>query len=256
MSEHFIAKIADLLDGKADIRSISDEDISELLSSHPYSPYSHLLHYLKAKSANREDTNQLLQKLALYSPDRAWLQEVLSTGFQNIEVPDAAPEPAVPAEGKDPNLDNFIFEFDFNGEPSLNKAAETPSVKKDTKGDHTLEESASPDVEEEYSPMKGSYIEWLKSMRPVEDENATADLSKDTSSEQKTQQKEEIVVEQNTRKEDDLFGGIITETLAQLLANQGQIEKAISMYERLSLIFPDKSAFFAAKIKQLKSNIT
>ena len=57
-------------------------------------------------------------------------------------------------------------------------------------------------------------------------------------------------------EDDDLFGGIITETLAELLANQGQIEKAIKMYEKLSLIFPNKSAFFAAKIEQLKSNIT
>ena len=45
---------------------------------------------------------------------------------------------------------------------------------------------------------------------------------------------------------------IISETLAELLAKQGSRKKAIQMYERLSLIFPEKSAFFAAKIEKLK----
>ena len=46
---------------------------------------------------------------------------------------------------------------------------------------------------------------------------------------------------------------LATETLADLLARQGQNEKAIKMYERLSLKFPEKSAYFAAKIEQLKN---
>ncbi len=46
--------------------------------------------------------------------------------------------------------------------------------------------------------------------------------------------------------------GIASETLAAILAKQGQIEKAIKMYERLILIFPEKSAYFAAQIAKLK----
>ena len=45
---------------------------------------------------------------------------------------------------------------------------------------------------------------------------------------------------------------IISETLARLLVKQGYRDKAITMYERLSLAFPDKSAFFAAEIEKLK----
>ena len=45
---------------------------------------------------------------------------------------------------------------------------------------------------------------------------------------------------------------IISETLAELLVKQGSRKKAIRMYERLSLIFPEKSTFFAEKIDQLK----
>lgn len=46
---------------------------------------------------------------------------------------------------------------------------------------------------------------------------------------------------------------LATETLAALLERQGQYEKAIEIYERLSLKFPKKSAFFAEKIQQLKN---
>lgn len=46
--------------------------------------------------------------------------------------------------------------------------------------------------------------------------------------------------------------GLISETLANLLANQGQNDKAIKMFERLMVKNPEKSAFFAAKIEELK----
>ncbi|GAB4494469.1 MAG: hypothetical protein OHK0019_20900 [Saprospiraceae bacterium] len=45
---------------------------------------------------------------------------------------------------------------------------------------------------------------------------------------------------------------VISETLARLLAKQGYRDKAIDMYERLRLTFPEKSAYFAAEIEKLK----
>jgi hypothetical protein len=48
---------------------------------------------------------------------------------------------------------------------------------------------------------------------------------------------------------------IASETLADLLANQGNIEQAIKMYEVLCLENPDKNRFFAQKIQLLKENL-
>jgi predicted negative regulator of RcsB-dependent stress response len=45
---------------------------------------------------------------------------------------------------------------------------------------------------------------------------------------------------------------VISETLARLLVQQGHKEKAINMYQRLSLAFPEKSEYFAAEIDKLK----
>jgi hypothetical protein len=45
---------------------------------------------------------------------------------------------------------------------------------------------------------------------------------------------------------------VLTEAMAEVLTKQGKREKAIEMYEKLSLINPSKSAYFAAKIESLK----
>jgi hypothetical protein len=43
----------------------------------------------------------------------------------------------------------------------------------------------------------------------------------------------------------------VTETMAEVLAKQGMPERARIVYEKLSLLNPNKSAYFAAKIEQL-----
>ncbi|MCS7035864.1 MAG: hypothetical protein RMJ33_03110 [Saprospiraceae bacterium] len=47
---------------------------------------------------------------------------------------------------------------------------------------------------------------------------------------------------------------IASETLARLYAQQGYRDKAIEMYQRLMVLHPEKSAFFAAQIEALTKN--
>ena len=51
----------------------------------------------------------------------------------------------------------------------------------------------------------------------------------------------------------ELDTALVSETLAQLLVKQGQYSKARSMYEKLCLIIPEKSGFFANEIEKIQN---
>ncbi len=46
--------------------------------------------------------------------------------------------------------------------------------------------------------------------------------------------------------------GLYTETLAQIYAQQGYYQQAIEVYSKLSLLYPEKSAYFASLVQEIK----
>lgn len=88
-----------------------------------------------------------------------------------------------------------------------------------------------------------SFTEWLKTMKklhPTQTGNAAETSDKQNSN--------IMQLAENSNKEDE----IITEAMADVLMQQGRIDKAVEVLKKLSLLNPSKNTYFAAKIDKLK----
>lgn len=90
-----------------------------------------------------------------------------------------------------------------------------------------------------------SFTDWLRSMKKISPTQGTETAAEMDDLTSKSIQK--IAEYSNEAKE------IITEAMAEVWAKQGHREKAVEIYEKLSLLNPSKSHYFAARIEALKA---
>ena len=86
------------------------------------------------------------------------------------------------------------------------------------------------------------FTHWLKHMKKLGPEDATEVIAR-------TQTEADI---QKIAESSNTVRAVVTEAMASVLEKQGKKDKAIELYKKLSFLNPDKSAYFASKIKNLK----
>jgi len=139
--------------------------------------------------------------------------------------------------------DHELFEIDFEEE------IKSPAIPEPVAAEHENAEQSSPEPEPIKAQTDGreqkkrkqadlidKFIELNPRIEPVKDipDYPLEDLSKP-------------YVEEK--------GGFISETLARIYLNQGYYSRAMDIYERLCLTFPEKSSYFAAQIEKIKEQI-
>ena len=82
-----------------------------------------------------------------------------------------------------------------------------------------------------------SFTEWLKIMKKVHVEQLNDEIADNN----------DLIIQQIAEKS-NIEVEAITEAMAEVLIQQGKTDKAIEIYQKLSLLNPVKSAYFAAKI--------
>ncbi len=85
-----------------------------------------------------------------------------------------------------------------------------------------------------------SFTEWLKEMKKLQPDQLPL------------QSEQADLTIQKLAEASNLGGEVETEAMAEVLIQQGKKQKALNVYKKLSLLDPSKSAYFAAKINQLK----
>ncbi len=107
----------------------------------------------------------------------------------------------------------------------------------------SLEENQNPS--DRLGRQMKSFTEWLKVMKRLPQKTVEAgELAPDIIGEHKIQA---IAAHSVEGREP------VTETMAEVLAKQGMLQKAADVYHKLSLLNPDKSSYFAAKIGEIQS---
>lgn len=89
-----------------------------------------------------------------------------------------------------------------------------------------------------------SFTEWLRSMKKLPHTGDGPSFPEDPGRQQLVLRSAESSLEDRE---------VYTEAMAEVWAKQGNLQKARSIYEKLSLLNPSKSPYFAAKIDQLKA---
>ncbi len=272
-----INKLAFSLFKKNSLEECNVEEIAELVRQYPYFSSAQLLLAAKQKQTNKEAFEKQLTTTSLHVDNPLWLDHLLNSEpakHENIED-----QGIVATEVNDePNNDELVIErtrrefiVASNEKSNVMETREEEIVvkeepvsppppmveKQESKQEdklvfepyYTVDYFASQGIKnvieerpkDKFSQQLKSFTEWLKTIRQMPPQQVAA-LS-DSKSEEK-------VVQLATHSLDE--ENVETEAMAEVWIKQGQPEKAIKIYQKLSLLNPSKSSYFASLIENLK----
>jgi hypothetical protein len=170
--------------------------------------------------------------------------------LEEAEKPEAveeAPDPVEEGTPPSPPIAVGMLKLD-EFKPSLSEAEE-PIFEPY----HTIDYFASlgiklrqEDLKDKLGIQLKSFTEWLRSMKRITP--TASEMNANAFDETMQQSIQEIAGHSVEGKE------VLTEAMADVWAKQGNRQKAIAIYEKLSLLNPVKSAYFAAQIEKLKAS--
>lgn len=245
-----INSITQLLFQKENIDQVSKEELDDFLSRYPYAAPAR---FLLAKKEHDAFPDQVLDEIVtagLYFHNPLWLELQLDNDNKEIAVEmngNGSPEPSSVETGIRQAIESAAAQTQTKENEKTEE--ESPVL---FQSYHTIDYFASQGIrlqqaelaKDKLGQQLKSFTEWLRSMKklPAPEGKLPAGPEDDS--------RQQIVIQSaaNSIAEKE----VVTETMAEVWAKQGHNEKAIAIYQKLSLQNPGKSAYFAAKIDQLK----
>lgn len=227
--------------------------LQKLTEDYPYFLPGHYLKHI----ALQQDGQHLYTLLEAFPANRVVLQQLLEPAKEQLEV--LLEEPVVPetdlleALGINPQP---VLTIDYFSQQGIEVSSDLPEV-----------EELAPHTEEEKSLLVVmSFEEWLSYIntrsRKAKEEEAEQKALKTMWQKQKLaaaieEESDEIpetvfeMAVNSIARNDDW----VSESMAEVYARQGKVQKAIEIYEKLSLLNPEKNTYFAAKIENLQKDL-
>jgi hypothetical protein len=284
-----INKLVKSLLDKDSLEQCSLQELEHFADRHPYFGAAQLLLTKKLQKENPERYNEQLQKTFLFFHNPLWVEHLMNeTGNAQIAAPEkkevqleetiieeevitekqieipaqTSIEPVEITSLQEEPVNELKTEFDNSfSEPPINipalKMESIDPIKAELVFEpfHTVDYFASQGIKfkEEEKPTDKfglqlkSFTDWLKTMKRLPIADITSTEETNTGNSNKGDVKVEEMAEHSLTERI-----VLTEAMAEVWEKQGNLTKAIEVYNKLSLLDPSKSPYFAAKIEGLK----
>jgi tetratricopeptide (TPR) repeat protein len=249
---------------KESLDQCSVQELQQFADRNPYFGAAQLLLTKKLQTENNDLYNEQLQKTFLFFHNPLWVEQLLSeTGNATIikaesQIADTITTP-VPVESENKEQEFVPAEIEIATARSEEPVTEIQTPKEAFAKEemlfepfHTVDYFASQGIKfkEEEKPKDKlgqqlkSFTDWLRTMKRLPVSEITIAV------ESKAEQKVEQLAEHSLQDRE-----VLTEAMAEVWEKQGNADKAIEIYNKLSLLDPSKSVYFASKIEDLKKRI-
>ena len=263
---------------------IQTKHLEDIVAEYPYFQTARALHLKGLKNLNSYKYNKVLKNTAAYTTDRDVLfdfitsKDFLQTDFEKkpkeIEEEQVVAERHIIEESIDKPLPQDENDAEQILDPELFKSKEPEQKESETL---QLGEPLSFDAHEKFS-----FSQWLTlaSHKPLERKESTSEKRTDASQQPNEEKKlhknpsvkkkferidkfiainPKIVPQEKLQHKIDVSSSVkldknelMTETLARVYLEQKKYKKAIQAYKILSLKYPEKSGFFADRIRAVE----
>jgi len=248
------------------LRRITYEELKTLALAYPYAHNLRCLLAIKARQIDHPDATRNLATAAAYSLDRTKLFLLVAP---QVIVPQQvlAPEEVLelkPIETVKRELEALVplTREERNFEPPMAVEAPTDYSESAVFEENIVRESGSPEPTQAQPELpapvvRQAFSDWISHFRPPVLEQRLRPVTLDVLQPKPVAKIEESpktlgIAQQLAERSVAENQDVISETLAKLYAKQGYRDKSAQMYARLALLFPEKSAYFAAEIDKLK----
>ena len=209
---------------KDNLEKLSEEDLEYFISKYPYVAPARFLLAKKKHVANTLQPEAEVITAGLYFNNPLWLNSQL----ENKEPEEVTLAPVAPEQPKVEEESSIAFQ-----------------------SYHTIDYFASQGIrlqqaeltKDKLGQQLKSFTEWLRSMKKLPSAEGQPVGPEDLGRQQVVIQNAASSIEEKE---------VVTEAMAEVWLKQGNNAKAAEIYYKLSLLNPSKSAYFAAKIDQLK----